>query len=65
MSTRVLFRRPWVIEVKNLDNPLHSRDFKVAGWARSREAIAEIKQLIASGAELDSPSVRALTSPNV
>jgi hypothetical protein len=61
LIARVLFRRPWVIHAKNLDKPSSSRDFKVVGWQRSREAIAGIEQLIASGADLDSPSAASFT----
>jgi hypothetical protein len=50
-----------VIHAKNLDKPSSSRDFKVVGWQRSREAIAGIEQLIASGADLDSPSAASFT----
>lgn len=60
IAGRVFFRRPWVIEAKNLDNPLRSREFKVVGWQRSRDAIPGVEQLIVSGADLDSPGARAV-----
>ncbi|MGH2907413.1 MAG: hypothetical protein ACRDKI_11700 [Solirubrobacterales bacterium] len=45
---RVVLRRPWTINAVNVDNPLESRDYKVVGWARSRQAIAALRQTIAT-----------------
>lgn len=60
ITARVLFRRPWVIEAKNLDNPLRTREFKVVGWQRSREAIPAVERLVVSGANLESPGAQAV-----
>lgn len=35
ITARVLFRRPWVIEAKNFDSPLRTREFRVVGWQQS------------------------------
>lgn len=46
---RIVLRRPWIIDVQNLDHPELSRTYEIIGWLRSRRAIEEIKSLLASG----------------
>lgn len=46
---RIVLRRPWVVEAKNLTEPGKSRRYAVKGWLRSRRAIAEIKSGLATG----------------
>jgi hypothetical protein len=47
---RLVLRRPWIIEARNLDDPERSISFKVKGWRRSGQAIEElIRAIPASG----------------
>ncbi len=53
---KVFLRRPWVIEVVNLDNPERSSLFAVGGWQQSQRAMEALAQRIPiSGVPQGSP----------
>ena len=47
---RVVLRRPWTVEAKNLDNEGLSASYAVKGWQRSGQAATEIATAIEASA---------------
>lgn len=43
---RVVLRRPWTIEAVSVEDPARRSAFAVAGWRRSRRALAELAAAI-------------------
>jgi hypothetical protein len=44
---RVVLRRPWIVEARNLDDERRSVDYAVTGWRASSLAIKELRRTIA------------------
>ena len=51
---RVVLRRPWTVEARNLDAPERTASYAVKGWQRSGRAATEI----ATAIELSAPPAR-------
>lgn len=47
---RLLLRRPWTVEARNLEVEQHSASYAVKGWARSGRAVEEIATAIRASA---------------
>jgi hypothetical protein len=43
---RLVFRRPWIVEATNLDQPQRSVEFGVRGWGESGRAVAQLSTAI-------------------
>ena len=50
---RLLLRRPWTVEARNLDAKQQSASYAVKGWGRSGRAIEEIATAIQASAPPD------------
>lgn len=57
---RVVLRRPWTIEAVDVEDPASRRAFAVAGWRRSRRALAALAAAVETTGP---PSTLAETEP--
>jgi len=48
LFSRVVLRRPWIVEAVRLDDGGPSATYPVVGWRRSRRAIRELAEAIAA-----------------
>jgi hypothetical protein len=48
---RLLLGRPWIVQAQSIGRTREVRTWRVSGWRRSRQVIAEIAQGLAAGSD--------------